>query len=251
MSQIAINTSQNVNINFTTASVGERLLAFLIDMAVKVLFLLAIYYIFFKFFNLDTIFKDLDQWSVATIMILLSLPVIIYTLVLESIMEGQTPGKKLLKIKVVKIDGYQANFSDYLMRWFFRIIDVWTNGGVIGLVSMIASKDNQRFGDMVSGCAVITVKNNVNISHTILVDLKDDYIPTFPPVISLTDNDMRIIKENFQKALKIDDRRLLTKLSNKLKETLKLTVDPRDFTERQFIATIIKDYNFYTGQDMR
>lgn len=250
MSQIAINTSQNVNINFTTASVGERIAAFFIDMAIKIVYVLAIYYLFFKIFNLNAVMAGLDQWSEATILILLSSPAIVYTLVLESLMEGQTVGKKLVNIKVVKIDGYQANFSDYLMRWFFRLIDVWTNSGVIGLLSMIVSKNNQRFGDIVSGCAVITVKNKINISHTILVDLKQDYVPTFPTVISLSDNDMRIIKENFQKALNIDDRQLMTKLSNKLKATLNLVIDPLNLTERQFIATIIKDYNFYTGREI-
>jgi uncharacterized RDD family membrane protein YckC len=39
----------------------------------------------------------------------------------ESLMEGQTIGKKLLGIKVVKIDGYQASFFDYLIRWVIEI----------------------------------------------------------------------------------------------------------------------------------
>lgn len=249
MSEIAINTSQNVNINFTTASVGERIAAFLVDMVIKGFFVLAIYYFAFKFLNLSAYTARLDQWSMAAIMIFLFSPAIVYTLVLESLMEGQTFGKKLLKIKVVKIDGYQAGFSDYLMRWFFRLVDIYSNSGVVGLISVIVSKNNQRLGDMVSGSAVITLKNKINISHTILENLKVDYIPTFPTVIALTDNDMRIIKENFQQALKIDDRILMNKLSVKIKDILKLEIDPRNFTERQFIQTIIKDYNFYTGRD--
>ncbi|WP_417431020.1 RDD family protein [Halpernia sp.] len=250
MSQIAINTSQNVNINFTTASVGERILAFFVDMAIKIAYTLVIFYLFFKLLHLDAFLSGLDEWSKGTIIILLLFPTIIYTLVLESLMEGQTFGKKLLKIRVVKIDGYQAGFSDYLMRWFFRLIDVFTNSGVIALITIIVSKNNQRLGDMVAGTAVITLKNKVNISHTILENLKEDYIPTFPTVVSLNDNDIRIIKENFQKAMKIDDRQLMTKLSNKIKDILKLQIDPRDFTERQFIQTIIKDYNFYTGKEV-
>ena len=251
MSQIAINTSQNVNINFFTASVGERIAAFVIDMAIKVIYAISILYIFYKILHLGVFLSSLDNWSSATIMIILLFPTIIYTLLLESLMEGQTFGKKILNIKVVKIDGYQADFSDYLMRWFFRLVDIWSNSGVIGLVSVIVSKNNQRLGDMVSGCSVITLKNKVNISNTILENLKENYIPTFPTVISLSDNDMRIIKENFQKAMKIDDRELMTKLSNKIKDILKMQIDPRDFTERQFIQVIIKDYNFYTGQEVK
>ncbi len=249
MSLIAINTSQNVNINFNTASIGERIVAFLVDLLIKAAYVLLIYFVFFRVFNLGQLLDQFDNWSRMAIIILITFPIHIYTLVCESLMEGQTFGKKLMKIKVVKIDGFQASFGDYLMRWFFRLIDVFSNSGIIGLVSMIVSKNNQRLGDIASGTAVISLKSQVNISHTILENLKEDYKPVFPQVIALSDNDIRIIKENYQKALKIDDRQVISKLSNKIKEILKLEPDSVKFTERQFINVIIKDYNFYTGKD--
>ena len=249
MSLIAINTSQNVNIDFRTASVGERMAAFTIDMLIKGAFILVLLFIFTKLVPLEYLLRDLDQWSVVAVLSLLTLPIHIYTLVCESLMEGQTFGKKILKIKVVKIDGYQASFGDYLMRWFFRLVDIFSNSGIVGLISIIVTKNNQRLGDIASGTAVISLKNDINISHTILENLKVDYSPSFPQVIALTDNDMRIIKENYNKALRTDDRQVITKLSQKIKEILKVETDPTQFTERQFINTIIKDYNFFTGRD--
>lgn len=248
MSQIAINTSQNVNINFITASIGERIVAYLIDGLIKVAYLVATFYIFFNILNLGYLLDGMDSWSQNAIYIVLTLPVSLYPLVLESLMEGQTPGKKVMKIRVVKIDGYQASFGDYLIRWVFRLIDT-TFVGIVGLISMIVSKNNQRLGDIASGTAVISLKNNINISHTILENINHDYIPTFPQVIGLSDNDMRIIKDNYLKALKIDDRQVITKLSDKIKSILKLEVDPTRMTERQFIGVVIKDYNYYTGKD--
>ncbi|MDN3605493.1 RDD family protein [Kaistella yonginensis] len=250
MSLIAINTSQNVNINFNTASIGERILAFFIDILIKAAYIIILFWFLFKVFNFGAFIDSLDNWSQMAVYIVLTMPIHVYTLVSESLMEGQTFGKKMLKIKVVKIDGFQASFGDYLMRWFFRLIDVFSNSGVVGLISMIVSKNNQRLGDIASGTAVISLKNKVNISHTILENLKEDYIPLFPQVIALTDNDVRIIKENYQKALKIDDRAVVSKLSTKIKEILKIEVDPTKMTERQFINIIIKDYNFYTGKDL-
>ncbi|HEX7870295.1 MAG TPA: RDD family protein [Chryseobacterium sp.] len=248
MSQIAINTSQNVNINFITASIGERIVAYLIDGLIKVAYLVATFYLFFNILNLGHLLDGMDSWSQNAIYIVLTLPVSLYPLVLESLMEGQTPGKKVMKIRVVKIDGYQASFGDYLIRWVFRLIDT-TFVGIVGLISMIVSKNNQRLGDIASGTAVISLKNNINISHTILENINHDYIPTFPQVIGLSDNDMRIIKDNYLKALKIDDRQVITKLSDKIKSILKLEVDPTRMTERQFIGVVIKDYNYYTGKD--
>lgn len=250
MSLIAINTSQNVNINFNTAGVGERIFAFFIDLLVKGAYLLVMFFIFFRFFNVGALLSTMDNWSAMAVYIILTFPIHIYTLVCESLLEGQTFGKKMIKIKVVKIDGFQAKFGDYLMRWFFRLIDVFSNFGIVGLVSVIVSKNNQRLGGIASGTAVISLKNSVTISQTILVNLNDNYIPKFPQVIALNDNDVRIIKENYIQALKNDDRQIISKLSNKIKELLKLEVDPTQMTERQFLKVIITDYNFYTGKEI-
>ena len=115
---------------------------------------------------------------------------------------------------------------------------------------MIATKTNSRLGDIASGTAVISLKNNINISHTILEKISYDYVPMFPQVISLTDNDVRIIKENFVKAKESQDKKIISKLANKILEILKLNRDDIPLTESKFIDTIIKDYNFYTGKDV-
>lgn len=249
MTDIQVTTSQNVNITFSPASIGERMLAFAIDMLIKGAFLFVLYLVFFKLLNIGNLFDGLDSWSVFAIVILLTFPIYIYTLVTESLMEGQTFGKQMVKIKVVKIDGYQAGFGDYLIRWFFRLVDVFSNSGAVGIVTMVLSRNNRRLGDMASGTAVISLKNSVNISHTILEEVSDAYQPAFPQVLALSDNDARIIKDHFVLAVKNDDRALITKLSNKIKETLKLEIDPREYSERSFIDKILKDYNFYTGRE--
>ena len=249
MAQIDINTSQNVNLSFTVANLGERLLAFIIDTVIKVILGFILAYILFKFLRLDNFIKGWDQFSIMGFYAIISSPFILYPLIFESLMEGQTPGKKVFKIKVVKVDGFQASFSDYLIRWIFRLID-FGFFFIPGLISMTVNKYNLRLGYIASGTAVISLKNDINISHTILEKIDSDYIPTFPQVISLTDNDVRIIKENFVKAKNGQDRQIITKLANKILETLKLNRDDIPLTESKFIDTIIKDYNFYTGKDV-
>jgi len=249
MDQIAINTSQNVNVSFILAGIGERIVAFFIDSLIKGFYVFVLSWAMRNFFDYDNFIQGMDGWSVGAFIFIITFPIHIYTLVLESMMEGQTFGKKLMKIKVVKIDGYQASFGDYLMRWIFRLVDIFGSLGLVAFISALASKKHQRLGDIATGTAVISLKNSVNISHTILEQLKEDYIPTFPQVILLSDNDVRIIKENYQKAIKADDRQIINRLTHRIVEILKLEPDSIQLSQKQFISVVIKDYNFYTGKD--
>lgn len=251
MNQIAINTSQNVNINFTVASIGERMLAFAIDMFIKCMYLLFLYFIFFKIFSFNQIINKWDNLSIYAFVLLITLPFYVYTLVLESLMEGQTFGKKIVKIKVVKVDGYQATFSDFLIRWFFRLVDVFFSSGVVAIVSIVISKHNKRLGDLLSGTAVITLKNKVNINHTIFTEIGKEYQPTFTQVIALSDNDMHIIKTHFKQANAKGNYQLIQKLAFKIRETLGISKNSTNLHDKQFIETVIKDFNFYTGKETR
>ncbi|UPZ13601.1 RDD family protein [Flavobacterium humidisoli] len=244
MSELSINTTQNVKINFIAASVGERLGAFFIDLFIIICYITALSIILFDWLQLDRLMVNLDGWSRGAIFLILYSPAIVYSLVLESVFEGQSLGKKLLKIKVVKIDGYQAGFGDYLIRWFFRVIDFFTFFGLPGLISVITSQKSQRLGDMAAGTAVITLKNRINISHTILEEIGEAYVPTYPLVIKLSDNDMRIIKETYQKAVAKNDHEVIYKLVAKIESVT--GIKNQSGNNSDFIRIILKDYNFYT-----
>ncbi|WP_346882045.1 RDD family protein [uncultured Algibacter sp.] len=236
MSELQINTTQNVKITFNASGAGERLLAFIIDMAIKIGYMLMLNWTF-------GVYDNMDQWSQIAINTILSFPVMFYSLALESLLQGQTIGKKALNIRVVKIDGYQMSFSDYVVRWFFRIADIYILG--LGFFVMLFNKKTQRIGDMAAGTAVIGLKDSVNMSHTILEHLKDNYKPTYPNVIKLSDNDARIIKETFITAKASKDYTTLIKLRTKIMQVIGLK-DIRERSDMEFIDVILKDYNFYT-----
>ncbi len=244
MSELSINTTQNVNINFTAASVGERLGAFLLDMLVKIAYVIVVLYFIFYLMGLANVLEKLDNWSATAVYMLFALPYAFYSLTLECLFEGQTIGKRIVKIKVVKIDGYQASFGDYLMRWLLRLIDIWTNMGVIGLIALVISEKNQRLGDMTAGTAVITLRNKVTISSTILEDIGEEYVPIYSLVIKLSDNDVRIIKETFHIAVAKNDFEMITKLKNKVESVT--GIKNQSGNNSDFIRTVLKDYNFYT-----
>jgi uncharacterized RDD family membrane protein YckC len=243
MSELSIHTTQNVTINFKAASVGERMLASLLDLLIKAAYIIVIAYVFFNLLGISNILNNVDMWSRIAIILFFFFPVLIYSVTLESIFEGQTIGKKLVKIKVVKIDGYQASFGDYLTRWLFRIIEN-NSLSLIGLIAMIVNNKTQRMGDVAAGTAVITLKNNITIDSTILEEIGDAYLPIYPLVIKLSDNDMRIIKETFLVAEKKSDFETIDKLTKKIESVT--GIKNQSGFQIDFIRTILKDYNFYT-----
>ena len=240
MSNLHINTTQNINLFFTTATIGERMLAYLVDLVIQIA-----YFIIVAFILLDNMFNNPD-YSTSIALLLIALPIMFYSLVCESTMEGQTFGKKLLKIKVVKIDGYQAGFFDYFVRWIFAIVDIQM-GFIPGVIAMVSTKHTQRLGDLAAGTAVISEKSKYNISHTILMEITEDYKPYFSrnQMILFSDNDIRIIKENFELTNKSKNAVLLKKIAEKIYDVTKLT--DKFESDKKLIETFLKDYNYYTA----
>lgn len=248
MAIIQITTTQNVNINFNAAEIGERILGWFLDSIIKSAYIGVVAWFLFGLTELGQfLFDDVadkDMWSIFAIIIIIGSPVIFYSLLLETFVNGQTIGKRIVKTQVVKIDGYQAGFTDYFIRWIMRIIDVNLFFGIIGLTTMGSSKNHQRFGGIASGTAVISKKNKINISHTILEELQENYTPTYASVIKLSDNDVRIIKENYARVKNKDDQKTLLTIKNKIIQVI--GEEAKGSSTIEFIETIIKDYNYFT-----
>lgn len=238
MANLAINTTQNVNLAYKIVSVGERILAFLLDMLIFILYLYIV--------EVITDIMGLaisDNWTVFGLQQLLLLPVMFYSLFMHILFNGRTIGKMVLKTRVVKIDGGPVHWSNYLILWMLRLVDIWIFVGSIGLLSILFSERRQRVGDFAAGTVVISTKNKVKISHTILEEITETYDPKFTNVTKLTDKDVRLIKETYLIALSSGDYKTLNTLRKKIESILEVT---SEFYDKQFIETILKDYNYYT-----
>jgi len=222
------------------------MLAYGVDLLIKIAYAIVILVLYSYLGDIKNIIDNHDDLSIALIF-LFSLPLIFYTLAFETLMEGQTLGKKLLKIKVVKIDGYQAGFIDFLTRWVFSIVDIQI-GFVAGLIAMVVTKHTQRLGDLAAGTAVITEKSKYDISHTILMDVDDTYQPHFAQnqVILFSDNDIRIIKENAELAFRRVDYTIMDRLARKIESVMNIRNPFKN--DRQLIEALLKDYNYHTGK---
>lgn len=238
MGNLQINTTQNVNLNYKIVSIGERIVAFFIDA-----FILYLYAVLVNLIGDAIGYIYEDRWTQRGLVALIFLPAMGYSLFMHSLFNGRTVGKMLLKMRVVRFDGTPVHWSNYLVRWMLRLVDIWIFFGSIGILTLLFSERRQRLGDAAAGTVVISTKNKVKVSHTILENVEEEYVPKFANVTLLSDKDVRLIKETYQIAKKSNDYKTLNALRIKVDGILKTNSELYD---RQYLDTVLKDYNYYT-----
>jgi uncharacterized RDD family membrane protein YckC len=242
MQTVPIQTAQNVTIEYETAGVGERILAAMVDYIIIFSYAFAI---FFAYLYIEKYIKDIA----VVYFILLALPVVCYDLICEIAMDGQSFGKKLIGIKVVKLDGTQPSVSSYLLRWILRIIDISFLWGAVAVLTILLNGKGQRLGDIAAGTTVIRLKQSVKISDTILVPIDDNYRPAFPEAGRLDVRTVTIIKEVLDFAKKNRRTRAAEDILARTKAKLEGTMGVTSRTEpKEFLEAVLKDYNYYQGK---
>ncbi|MFN6040034.1 MAG: RDD family protein, partial [Bacteroidota bacterium] len=171
---------------------------------------------------------------------ILSIPILMYDFLWEYFSNGQSVGKKVMAIKVVKLNGTQPSAGAYLLRWLLRIIDFML-GPVIAIFSISVTKNYQRLGDLAADTTVIKLKGRTSIRNTILYKAIPGYEIQFRQVEKLSDKDISIIKEVFDYCRKNRDDKALLKLAEKVRKQLGL--DKVDKSPEEFINTILIDYS--------
>lgn len=233
MADVGIETSQNVRINFQLASVGERILASLLD----IVFLGA---------ACMPIAIALGVLGKSQVWIMLAMiPLFFYSLLFETFMNGQTPGKKIMKIQVNTADGSAPTFSNYLIRWMFRLVDILLTYGICGILCILLGEKGQRLGDILAKTAVIKTGRKVSIENTILVDIPEDYELVFSESRKINEKDLALFKKVLAQLAALKDP--IDKLQFGLRARknvmaqlgIKTEMDPKKFFE-----TLIVDYNF-------
>lgn len=243
MDSIRINTAQNIDIEYEIAGLGERIAARCIDIAGFAILLIV--------FWILTIIASFSFSGTAAMIVLIVYLVIFafYDLVCELTMNGQTFGKKIMKIKVVGLEGTQPTFGQYLIRWMFRMIDFgfpfgW---GVIALVSVAITKNHQRLGDLLAKTTLIKTTPRTQLNHVAFnFSLPENYKPQFKEVMHLNDRDVELIHEVLTGYYQTGNADLIYAMSSKIKTHIFVSI-PSGMNELQFLETVLKDYNYVTS----
>ena len=237
MNNLLINTPQNVNFEYKLAPVGSRILAFALDYGIIILYV----FLVALFFRTTRIVDHLDDWSLWGIYSLVYLPAFFYPLFSETFMNGQTIGKKVMKIKVVKIDGTRATFYQYFIRWVANAVDIFLSLGGIGLTSIILSTKAQRLGDIAADTTVITLKETLNLKETVFEELTIEHEIIYPEVYKISDQEINEIKDIYNTGYRRKNYDIIKALATKVEIMIGKTTDERP---EDFLAQVIKDHYY-------
>jgi uncharacterized RDD family membrane protein YckC len=180
---LIIETPERVPLAFALASIGNRFLAVAIDHFIQYL---TIFVVAWTFINLSgasetglgesaaELFSEMPKWTIAILIIVVFLIFAGYFIIFEWLWNGQTPGKRLLKLRVIREDGRPVTLWEAIARNLLRIFDA-VPGFVlpiysIGLITIFMSSRDQRIGDIFAG--------------TVVVREREDEAPTFAETFS-------------------------------------------------------------------
>jgi len=242
--EIKITTSQNVSLSYAAAGVGPRMLAALLDYVFIYVYAIILITIFTFAIRRNEYSGDYESYEnynniMVAILILFLLPVMLYNLLCETFLNGQSFGKKIVKIKVIKLDGTQPNFGSYLIRSMFRIIDK----PIVSVITVAVSNKSQRFGDMVAGTTVIQVNKRISLNETILNRQKPDYKIVYSQIALMSDADANTIKEVIDFSNSQNQPQHVALLAKKIKEKYGFADVKQN--DQDFLRTLLMDYTHY------
>ncbi|MCG8574013.1 MAG: RDD family protein [Flavobacteriales bacterium] len=240
MKKVDIVTSHNISIEYDAASVASRGIALFLD-----LLILLVYFWIVLFVCISFGFSTYDFNMMAVIFYVLMLPVMFYSLFMEYLLKGQTVGKLALGIRVVKLNGENANINDYTMRWAFKIVDFWFSAGSIAAMFIATTEKGQRLGDILAQTAIVRNKPQQVYSIRDILNIKDrsKHEPTYLGVSKFTDEDMILIKNAINRVKKYPNephKQLIRELAIRAAEELKLPEVPQK--KLTFLKTLLQDY---------
>lgn len=232
---LIINTTQNVRLNFELASLGDRLLAGIIDILIL--------------WGVVIVFRLQLPNSTPAMVIMLSI-IVLYHPLFEIFNNGQSIGKLVMKTRVIRLDGTEPTVGDYALRWLLGLFEVLISQGSVAMISFLFGEKSQRLGDMAAGTTVAKLKPRVTLEQTLFENTDDNYVPHYQQAGELSTIDIETLKEVMEAVKKTYTVSTIT-LIEKARSTVeaKLGIKAAEKDTLSFLERIIKDYNFISSKD--
>lgn len=156
--QLSIETPEQVALEFPVAGIGSRFVALLLDHLIQFGIVLAIGLVILIVLA-ATGHRGLTslggKWFFAGVIFVFFLLLWGYFALFEAFWHGQTPGKRVMKLRVIKDSGRQITLFEALARNLLRYVDYMPSLYLAGVITMLANKRNKRLGDLAAGTLVV------------------------------------------------------------------------------------------------
>jgi uncharacterized RDD family membrane protein YckC len=150
---LTISTPEGVEIHLLLAGAASRFVSAIVDILIQMVALLAVGLIL-----ISIVGAGLGQsgglavvvWALVSFLVVTS-----YDVFFEVLNSGRTPGKMMNGLRVVRVEGHPVTFVTSAIRNTLRVIDFLPSAYLLGAAVILASRKNQRVGDVVAGTLVV------------------------------------------------------------------------------------------------
>jgi uncharacterized RDD family membrane protein YckC len=255
---LIIETPERVPLHFALASIGNRFLACAFDHALQTLTIALLYIIFINIANSFsyTGMSGAPKWAIVLLIIIGFFIWTSYFIVFEWLWNGQTPGKRWLKLRVIREDGRPITFLEAFLRNLLRIVDILPIPFYsIGLICVFVSQRDQRVGDMVAGSVVVRERETEAPSFNQVFDapvfdsaLRRSFKPVeFTAEIGLlTEREIEVVETFLRRRFDLPDQArmwMAWRVSTPILYKLRPGYDLSTFTYEGFLEELLHRYH--------
>lgn len=261
---LIIETPERVQLAFALASIGNRFLAALIDHFIQFLalgFISSLSYLILNGYGIDSI-RDVDEiapelakWAKAILIIISFLVFTAYFIFFEWLWNGQTPGKRWLKLRVIREDGRPITFWESLARNLLRIFDMFPGLYSFGLIAVFLSNRDQRVGDMFAGTVVVRERTGEvpTFAETFSNPTADDAFRRVQKrtdfkgeISSLKENEIEVVESFLRRRWDLSDKQriwMAWRIALPIMYKIKPSYDLGTFTYEGFLEELLHRYH--------
>jgi uncharacterized RDD family membrane protein YckC len=264
---LIIETPERVPLAFALASIGNRFLAVAIDHFIQFLSIFIVVWAFMSWTGFGKgmsdgaaqLFAEMSKWTIALMIIILFLIFAGYFIFFEWIWNGQTPGKRLLKLRVIREDGRPITLWEAIARNILRIFDnvPWFVLPIysVGLITIFLSNRDQRIGDMFAGTVVIRERTDEapTFAETFSNQVSDAAFrrvqkqTTFQANVNLlTEDEIEVVESFLRRRWDLEDRQRLWmawRVALPIMYKLKPNYDLQTFSYEGFLEEILHRFH--------
>lgn len=265
---LIIETPERVPLEFALASIGNRFLAVAIDHFIQ---FLSIFFIAWFFLSIagytssdvaespDKLFNDAPKWLIAILIIIIFLIFAAYFIAFEWLWNGQTPGKRLLKLRVIRDDGRPLTLWEAIARNLLRIADAIPGFVIpvysVGLIVIFLSNRDQRIGDIFAGTVVIRERTDEapTFDETFSSPIRDMAFTRVQKsadvqanVAALTENEIEVVESFLRRRWDLTERQRLWmawRIALPIMYKLKPAYNLETFTYEGFLEEILHRFH--------